>query len=96
MTKLVTAQPPMVPVQMNMEGGAFICNVRGSDLSTIEARERGTFVVVHCAIRLDAMRKGLYELYKTKEIETSSIDFCRPIRSSVLQFSGKPRLKLCK
>jgi hypothetical protein len=89
MTRQVSFQPPMVAVQMNMEGGAFICNVRGSDLSTIEARERGTFVVVHCAIRLDAMRKGLYELYRTKEIETSLIDFCRPIRSNVLQFRGK-------
>jgi hypothetical protein len=86
----------MLPVQMITKDGAFICNVRESDLSAIEAKESGTFVVVHCAIRLDTMHGELYELHETKEIEVSSIDFCRPIHRNILQFTGKGRLTLCK
>ena len=39
------------------------------------AKESGIFIVIHHAIRLDAMFEGQYEIHKTKMIETSSIDF---------------------
>jgi hypothetical protein len=39
------------------------------------AKRPGTIVVMHYAIRVDAMFEGRYEIHRTKLIETSSIDF---------------------
>ena len=65
----------MVAMQLTTEEGAFICNIEESDIAKMAAKESGIFVVIHHAIRLDAMLEGQYELHKTKMIETSSIDF---------------------
>jgi hypothetical protein len=70
----------MVALQLITDEGAYICNVRERDLPKIGAGTRGTFVIIHCAIRLDAMNHGLYELYETKKIEASSIDFYRSLQ----------------
>lgn len=70
----------MVPVQLNTDEGAFIGNIRESDLAKIDAAKPGIFVVVYCAIRLDATIEGRYELYGTKAIETSSIDFYQSLQ----------------
>jgi hypothetical protein len=68
----------MVAMQLTTDEGAFLCNVKANDVVKVAAKETGVFVVVYCAIRLDAMFEGQYELYRTKTIETSSVDFCRP------------------
>lgn len=65
----------MVAMQLTTDEGAFICNMTESDLAKISAKTPGSYVVIHCAIRLDAMFDGAYEIYKTKTIETSSIAF---------------------
>jgi hypothetical protein len=65
----------MVAMQLTTDEGAFICNIDESDMTKVAARESGTFIVIHHAIRLDAMFEGLYEIHRTKMIETSSIDF---------------------
>ena len=62
------------PSRLATDDGAYICNVREADLARIDVGARGTFVVIHCAIRLDAMKEGLYELYETKVVETRSCD----------------------
>ena len=65
----------MVAMQLTTDEGAFICNIDESDMTKMAARESGTFIVIHHAIRLDAMFEGQYEIHRTKMIETSSIDF---------------------
>jgi putative sterol carrier protein len=69
------AEAKMVAVQLTTDEGAFICNIDQSDVTKAAARESGAFIVIHHAIRLDAMLGGQYEIYKTKVIETSAIDF---------------------
>jgi len=88
------AQPRMVPVQLSTHEGAFICNVKESDLPKIDAGETGTLVVIHCAIRLDAMIEGRYELHETKVIETSSVDFYQSLERRVRYVvrKGRPML----
>ena len=89
-----TSQAKMIPVQLATDDGAYICNVREADLARIDAGTRGTFVVIHCAIRLDAMKEGLYELYETKVIETSSIDFYKSLlrNTQYVVRKGQPTL----
>jgi putative sterol carrier protein len=65
----------MVAMQLTTDEGAFICNIDRSDIAKMAARESGTFIVIHYAIRLDAMCEGQYEIHRTKMIETSAIDF---------------------
>jgi hypothetical protein len=65
----------MVAMQLGTDEGAFICNVKESDLPRIDAGEAGTLIIIHCAIRLDAMVEGQYEIHETKVIDASSIDF---------------------
>jgi hypothetical protein len=65
----------MVAMQLTTDEGAFIGNIVESDVVKMAAKAPGIFVVIHCAIRLDAMFDGRYEIYKTKTIEASSIDF---------------------
>jgi len=70
----------MVAMQLTCDEGAFICNVLESDVVKMASRELGSFVVMHCAIRLDAMSGVLYEIHRIKSIETNSIDFYQPFR----------------
>lgn len=70
----------MVAMQLTTDEGAFICNMAESDIVKVAAKAPGIYVVIHCAIRLDAMSDGQYELYKTKTIETSSIDYYQSFR----------------
>jgi len=70
----------LVAMQLCTDEGAFICNVDESDIPRLVAGETGTFIVIHHAIRLDAMYEGQYELHETKVVETSSIDFYRPLQ----------------
>ena len=65
----------MVAVQLTTDEGAFICNVDETDIAKMAARESGIFILIHCAIRLDAMFEGRYEIHRTKMIEASSIEF---------------------
>ena len=74
--KLMEAK--MVAMQLTTDEGAFICNIDELDVAKVAAKESGAFVVIHHAIRLDAMFGGQYEIHKTKIIETSSIDFYQP------------------
>lgn len=71
--KLIGAK--MVAMQLSTDEGAFVCNVDEADITKMAARESGTFIIIHHAIRLDAMFEGQYEIHKTKMVETSSIDF---------------------
>ena len=64
----------IVAVRLITDEGAFICNVVESDIAKMASKLPGTLVVMHHAIRLDAMFQGQYEIHKTKLIETSSID----------------------
>ena len=90
-------QPRMVAVQLGTDEGAFICNVKESDLPKIDAGKTGTLIVIHCAIRLDAMIGERYELHETKIIETSSIDFCQSLQSRVRYVrKGRPTLYVRK
>lgn len=75
-------QDRMIAMQLTTEEGAFICNIVESDLVKVAAREPGIHVVIHCAIRLDGMSDGHYELYKTKTIEASSIDSYQPFHKN--------------
>jgi hypothetical protein len=68
----------MVAMQLTTDEGAFICNVNAGDVLKMAAKKSGVFVVMHCAIRLDSMFEGQYELYRTKIIEASSVDGYRP------------------
>jgi hypothetical protein len=79
----------MVAVQLTTDEGAFICNIVESDVVKIAAKTPGTYVVIHCAIRLDAMFDGRYELYKTKTIETSSIDFYQSFQKKARDVTRK-------
>jgi hypothetical protein len=65
----------LVAIQLTTDEGAFICNIDEVDVPKIAARESGIFIVIHHAIRLDAMFEGQYEIHKTKMVEASSIDF---------------------
>ncbi len=79
MINRMPVEPRMVVVQLHTDEGAFICNVKESDLPKIDVGETGTYIVIHCAIRLDGMVEGQYELHRTKVIDTSSIDFYQPL-----------------
>jgi hypothetical protein len=70
----------MIAIQLTCDEGAFICNIDEADIGTIAARKSGTYVIVHCAIRLDTMLEGQYEIYRTKTMEASSIDSYQPFR----------------
>jgi hypothetical protein len=85
MTEERSAQARMVAVQLRTDEGAFICNVKESDIKKIDAGDKNTFVVIHRAIRLDSMFEGQYELHETKVIKTLSIDSYRSLQ-------GKPTL----
>jgi len=65
----------IVAMRLITDEGAFICNIVESDIAKMAAKRPGTLVVMHYAIRLDAMFDGRYEVHRTKLIETSSIDF---------------------
>ncbi len=65
----------MVAMQLTTDEGAFICNIDKSDIEKMAAKESGTFIIIHHAIRLDAMFEGQYEIHRTKIVETSTIDF---------------------
>lgn len=88
------AQPRMVAVQLGTDEGAFICNVKESDLPKIDAGKAGTLIVIYSAIRLDAMIGERYELHERKAIEASSIDFCQSLQGRPHD-AGKQRLTLC-
>ena len=98
MIEHAAVQPRMVAVQLSTGEGAFICNVKESDLSKIDAGVDGTLIVIHCAIRLDAMIEGRYELHETKVVETSSIDFYRSLQRNTRYMvrNGQPVLCLKK
>ncbi|MGA3175138.1 MAG: hypothetical protein ABSE25_12035 [Syntrophorhabdales bacterium] len=84
-----SVESKMVAAQLTTDEGAFICNIDQSDMTKVAARESGTFIIIHHAIRLDAMFEGQYELYRTKVVETSSID-------SFQSFTKKSRFILRK
>jgi hypothetical protein len=65
----------MVAMQLTTDEGAFICNIDTTDVQKMAAKESGVFIIIHHAIRLDAMFEGQYEIHFAKMIETSSIDF---------------------
>jgi len=65
----------IVAMRLITDEGAFICNIVESDIAKMAAKRPGTLVVMHYAIRVDAMFEGRYEIHRTKLIETSSIDF---------------------
>ncbi len=90
----IPAQSRMVAVQLGTDEGAFICNVKESDLPKIDAGEVGTLIVLHCAIRLDAMFEGQYELHETKVIDASSIDFYQSLqrKARYVVRKGQPSL----
>ena len=87
-------QPGMVAVQLSTEEGVFICNIKESDLQKIDAGRNGGPVVIHCAIRLDAMIEGRYELHETKVIEASSVDFYQSLgrKTRYVVRKGQPTL----
>ncbi len=91
-------QSRMVAVQLSTDEGAFICNVKESDLPKIEAGETGTLIVMHSVIRLDAMIDGRYELHETKVIRTSAVDFYQSLERKVRHIvrKGQPRLYVKK
>jgi hypothetical protein len=86
----------MVVMQLSTDEGSFICNVKESDLPKIDAGEAGTRIVMHCAIRLDAMLEGQYELHKTKVIDTSSIDFYQSLQQEARRTARKGRPALVR
>ena len=73
----------LVAMQLSTDEGTFICNVDESDIPRMAAGQTGTFVVIHHAIRLDAMYEGHYELHETKVVETSSVDFYRSLQGDM-------------
>ena len=81
----------MVAMQLTTDEGAFICNVVESDVVKMAAKVPGIYVVIHCAIRLDAMFDGRYELYRTKAILTSSIDFYQSFHKKMRYIVRKGR-----
>jgi hypothetical protein len=74
MNKQTLGEERMVAMQLTTDEGAYICNIEESDIAKMAAGKPGTFVILHCAIRLDAMIEGQCELYRAKRIETDSID----------------------
>jgi hypothetical protein len=82
----------MVAMQLTTDEGAFICNVDELDVAKVAAKESGAFVVIHHAVRLDAMFGGQYEIHKTKIIETSSIDFYQPFHKRVKSTTRKTHI----
>jgi hypothetical protein len=74
MPRLIQSEAKKVAMQLTTDEGAFICNVDEADIAKMSIRDAGTFIIVHHVIRLDAMFEGLYEIHRTKMIETSSID----------------------
>lgn len=82
---MIQNKDKMVAMQLTTGEGAFVCNMLKSDMVKMAAKEPGIHVVIYCAIRLDGMSGGRYELYKTMTIETSSID-------SYQTFSKKKRV----
>ncbi len=79
----------MVALQLITDEGAFICNIFESDMTKIAAREPGTFVVIHHAIRLDAMTEGQYELHKAKTVEAATIDTYQPFHKEAKHLHRK-------
>jgi hypothetical protein len=94
----IAMQPRMLAMQLGTHEGAFICNVKETDLAKIDAREVGTLVIIHYAIRLDAMIEGQYELHETKAIDTSTIVFYQLLQRKLPYIVGKrqPTLYLKK
>lgn len=88
------AQTRMVAVQLGTDEGAFICNIKESDLPKIDGGKAGTLIVIYSAIRLDAMIGERYELHERKAIEASSIDFCQSLQGGV-HYTRKQRPTLC-
>ena len=88
----------MVAMQLSTDEGAFICNVEESDIPRMDAGETGTFIVIHYAIRLDAMFEGQYELRETKVVEMSSIDSYRSLQGNAryTMRKGQPALHAAK
>jgi len=84
MAEYKPAGTTMVPMQVTCDEGAFICNMSTADVARMAGKESGILVVMHFAIRIDAMFEGLYELYRTKAIATRSIDFYQ-------RFGTRPR-----
>lgn len=72
---MIQSKDKMVAMRLTTDEGAFICNMVESDIAKMAAKEPGIHIVIYCAVRLDGMPDGRYELYRTKTIETSSIDF---------------------
>jgi hypothetical protein len=72
---MIQSKDKMVAMRLTTDEGAFICNMVESDIAKVEAKEPGAHVVIYCAVRLDGMSDGRYELHRTKTIEASSIDF---------------------
>jgi hypothetical protein len=84
MIKQGPAEERMIAMQLTTDEGAFICNIAKSDVARMATGKSGTFVVLHCAIRLDAMIEGQYELHRTKRIETTSIDHYQSFKKSTV------------
>ena len=95
MMEQTVTQPGMVPVQMSTDEGIFICNIKESDLQKIDVGKTGGLVVIHCAIRLDAMIEGRYELHETKIIEASSVDFYQSLGRKARYIVRKGQPTLC-
>jgi hypothetical protein len=79
----------IVAMRLITDEGAFICNIVESDIAKMAAKRPGTLVVMHYAIRLDAMFKGRYEIHRTKPIETSSIDFYQSFQKGEAPDAGR-------
>jgi len=79
----------IVAMRLITDEGAFICNVVESDIAKMAAKRPGTLVVMHYAIRLDAMFQGRYEIHRTKLIETSSIDFYQSFQEGEASDAGR-------
>jgi hypothetical protein len=94
MINRASVQSRMVAMQLGTHEGAFMCNVKETDLPKIDAGEAGIFIVIHCAIRLDAMIEGQYELHETKVIDASSIDFYQSLerKARYIVRKGQPTI----
>jgi hypothetical protein len=79
----------MVAMQLTTDEGAFICNMHESDITKMAVREEGTFVIMHYAIRLDAMIEGQYEIHKTKVIDASTVDSYQEFHKKTRYMSRK-------
>lgn len=88
---MIQSKDKMVAMQLSTDEGAFICNMVESDIAKIAAKEPGGHVVVYCAIRLDGMSDGRYELHRTKTIEISSIDFYQSFHKKTGAMAARKR-----